>query len=48
MADENDWVGKENERIARRRDKLGVTPPEVGKGETGKRDREARRKTGQS
>ena len=36
MADENDWVGKENARIAKRRDKLGVAPPEVAKDGSGK------------
>ena len=29
MADDNDWVGEENARIARRRAALGVAPPEV-------------------
>jgi hypothetical protein len=36
MADENDWVGKENKRIAKRRERLGVAPPEVAKGKSGK------------
>lgn len=36
MADGNDWVAKENARIAKRRERLGVAPPEVAKEKTGK------------
>ena len=36
MADDNDWVGEENARIARRREALGVAPPGVAKDEGGK------------
>ena len=36
MADDNDWVGKENERIAQRREKLDVSPPGVAPDKSGK------------
>ena len=36
MADDNDWLGIENARIAKRRATLGVAPPEVTKDDSGK------------
>jgi hypothetical protein len=36
MADDNDWLGIENARIAKRRATLGVAPPAVAKDEGGK------------
>ena len=36
MAEDNGWIAEENERIARRRDRLGVAPPEAAKGKRGK------------